>query len=102
MGIIAPTDYRTGARARNILEEKPVTGLKNTGVIMGENTGVAQFSGVIIEENIRWPSKWGNNGLAHCNIGSRHNIVFTNLVETRLKFFGFSRISSSEQKCQVI
>ena len=49
MGIMAPTDYRTGARARNILEEKPVTGLKNTGVIMGENTGVAQFNGVIIE-----------------------------------------------------
>ena len=41
VGIIAPTDYRTGGRARNILEEKPFTGLKNTGVIMGENTGVA-------------------------------------------------------------
>ena len=59
MGIIAPTDYRTGVRARNILEEKPVTGLKNTGVIMGQNAGVDQFNGVIIEENIRWPSKWG-------------------------------------------
>ena len=41
VGIIAPTDYRTGGRARNILEEKPFTGLKNTCVIMGENTGVA-------------------------------------------------------------
>ena len=45
VGIMAPTDYRTGGRAGNILEEKPVTGLKNTGVIMGENTGVDQLIG---------------------------------------------------------
>ena len=41
VGIIAPIDYRTGGRPRNIVEEKPFTRLKNTVVIMGENTGVA-------------------------------------------------------------